>query len=247
MEQQISEALTSGMLAPSIGAALVIIVWLASKVRHGVPLRDQMKSAAASAWPALLPAGATTGIALMVGTPYLAAVGSGLTVLLALTNFRVPSPPSKPPPSVTTSLLVVALALGLALGTAVLTGCGAALPYIAVATQIAQWLVTALDQAQGIADVYFAQHPDVDKQTAFARIMHDARSAVTAWDEGHKAGADAHAGDLEASKAHVLAAYEEVYRFLEQLGALSATYGAAPGGGGEHELPTPAEVGARLQ
>lgn len=91
MEQQLADALTSGMAAPIIGAALVILAWLAGKLRHGMSLAEQVKAAAENAWPGLLAGISTAGVALVVGSHYTVAIASGVTVLLALTNFKLPA------------------------------------------------------------------------------------------------------------------------------------------------------------
>lgn len=245
--ESISNALTSGLLAPSIGGALVVAAWLASKIKYGNPIGAQLKASLLSAVPALIPAFAAAGVSLMAELPPVVAVANGLTVLLTLTNFRSPAPPSGGDKPKKASKLASSLLLGVAVMFCVLPGCSKLLPYIVKAGQLAQFVAGAVDKAERLIKTWFAAHPDAELEIKITEAIAKTRGALAALDEATLAAKAQSDGHTEAAKEHVVAAYTELYRLVEGTGALSGgALGASPGASGG-ELPTPADISAHLE
>lgn len=96
---ELAQALTSGALGPTIGAAVILVAWVIGKYRRGVGLMSQLQHFFDSALPVLPVALATGGGAMLAGLPARAALAAAVTVLLAGANVRRPAPPALPPES----------------------------------------------------------------------------------------------------------------------------------------------------
>lgn len=90
MEENIANAITSGMLGPATGGALVLVSWIAAKLKDGIPLKDQLRTALPTLRAAVAAAAGTTGLSLMGGMATMPAIATGLAVLLAMLNLRAP-------------------------------------------------------------------------------------------------------------------------------------------------------------
>ena len=86
----IAHALTSGALGPAIGAALVLLGWLLSRLRHGVPLAEQAQHALLVARPWVAPAVAAGGAVLLAGGTATAAAATAVGTLLTAAGFQAP-------------------------------------------------------------------------------------------------------------------------------------------------------------
>ena len=87
---QVASGLTSALLGPSLGAGLVLVAWLVSLIRDGIPLRAQLAHAAAQLKPVAIPSLGATGLALLGGEPWQLALSAGLSAGLVAAGFRVP-------------------------------------------------------------------------------------------------------------------------------------------------------------
>ena len=87
---QISTALTSTLIGPALGAALVILAWLVALLREGVPIRAQLEHARGQLRPVALPALGAVGIALLAGEPWRVAIATGVSAGLVAAGFRAP-------------------------------------------------------------------------------------------------------------------------------------------------------------
>jgi len=96
-EQQIADALTSGMLYPTVGACLVLLSWLAARIRHGVPLVDQLKHSGALLLAALPMALSAGGVALLAGMEPMKAASLAIAALMMSAGLSAPKPPQAPP------------------------------------------------------------------------------------------------------------------------------------------------------
>lgn len=90
--EELANHLTSGLLAPTVGAVLVLLAWLLAAYQEGVPLRDQALAALLDARKPLVAALSAGGGTLAATNDPGAALAVALTSLLALTNFRLPKP-----------------------------------------------------------------------------------------------------------------------------------------------------------
>lgn len=241
MEQQLADALTSGMAAPIIGAALVILAWLAGKLRHGMSLAEQVKAAAENAWPGLLAGISTAGVALVVGSHYTVAIASGVTVLLALTNFKLPAGPKKTAKAAakktSATLLVMAFCL-------TMTGCGTLLPYLVKGAQLTQWL-------GGLVDTVAAQvqrvDPDPTLKGELTQWLEDIRAAIVLYDDALMLAESAHDGRVDDARKALLDLWDHGQPLLERAGLLDGAGDLLGSPGGPAlDLPTRAELEARL-
>jgi hypothetical protein len=88
---QIANGLTSALLGPSLGAGLVLIAWLVSLIRDGVPIREQVAHALAQLKPVAIPSLGATGLALLAGEPWQIALSAGVSAGLVAAGFRAPA------------------------------------------------------------------------------------------------------------------------------------------------------------
>lgn len=138
-----------------------------------------------------------------------------------------------------------------------LSGCtpaqrAAAADVLAGVSQGASWLGAALDAADTGSELFFARHPNAEREADVAEALHRARLAHEAL-EGLIAAADSLDDPrLEHVRSRALAAYGALRALLASLGVLDAS---APDGGAESEfanpplpfaLPTQDEIAARL-
>ena len=93
MTEQVAHGLTSAALGPALGSVLVIIAWLLSSVRDGVPVREQLSHAAQQLRPVAIGGAAAGGVALLGGQPWPVALAIGLSAALTAAGFRVPPAP----------------------------------------------------------------------------------------------------------------------------------------------------------
>lgn len=77
----VATALTSGMVGPMVGGAIVLCSWLLARYRNGVPLLDQLKHARDLLLPKLPAALASGGGLLMIGAHWTSALSVALTAL----------------------------------------------------------------------------------------------------------------------------------------------------------------------
>lgn len=94
----------------------------------------------------------------------------------------------------------------------------AALPTVVSAVVDA---ITVLNQIEAWANVYFAAHPDKDKQKAVAQAIGKARSALNAANRTCRGTQELNQAQVDAAFADFKVAYQE----------LSALCGGLPGGG----------------
>lgn len=93
MTEQVAHGLTSAALGPALGSVLVIIAWLLSSVRDGVPVREQLSHAAQQLRPVAIGGAAAGGVALLGGQPWPVALAIGLSAALTAAGFRLPPAP----------------------------------------------------------------------------------------------------------------------------------------------------------
>ena len=93
MTEQVAHGLTSAALGPALGSVLVIIAWLLSSVRDGVPVREQLSHAAQQLRPVAIGGAAAGGVALLGGQPWPVALAIGLSAALTAAGFRIPPAP----------------------------------------------------------------------------------------------------------------------------------------------------------
>lgn len=86
--EELSQALTSGLLYPTVGGALVLLSWLWGYYRDGVPLRQQAVDAWETTRGPLVTALGVGASAAVAGEGWITSVALGLTSLLTLVNFR---------------------------------------------------------------------------------------------------------------------------------------------------------------
>lgn len=89
---QLSSALTSATLGPALGAGLVIVAWLVSSIRDGVPVGEQLRHAATLLRPVLVGGCGAAGLALVAGEPWQLAAAVGISAALTAAGFRAPKP-----------------------------------------------------------------------------------------------------------------------------------------------------------
>lgn len=91
-EHTIAEALTSGMLYPTVGAILVLLSWLVARIRHGVPVLEQLKHAGLALFGALPMALSAGGAALLAGLDWRKALALTLTSMMMAAGLTAPKP-----------------------------------------------------------------------------------------------------------------------------------------------------------
>ncbi len=97
-----------------------------------------------------------------------------------------------------------------------LSSCASMLPAV---TQGLQWVSAIVDAAETGSDIYFARHPSQNDEARVREALHLARLAVMA-------------GNAKDANA----AYESLYKLLDELGVMRAK---PPMGGAETESPEP--------
>lgn len=105
MQDQIAQALFSGMLVPAVGAAAILIAWLTDKLKDDVPLGEQLRAmlptlkrgfvAAAVSFGGVLLGAEQSGVE--GAALWLTASSAGLGAFLSVANFTAPRVP-KPAP-----------------------------------------------------------------------------------------------------------------------------------------------------
>ena len=93
----VADALTSGIVGPAIGAAMVLVAWIVARIKHGIPVLEQLKSALDGMVPFLPPSLLAGGGALMAGGTWKVAGAVTLGALLTASNLAK-APPAPPAP-----------------------------------------------------------------------------------------------------------------------------------------------------
>ena len=118
------------------------------------------------------------------------------------------------------------------LAAALTMGCGAILPYVVAAGQLAQWIATVLDQVEVAKDQAFEARPSPDLEIKVDQAISRTRAALAAFNEATLAAESAHDGRVEETREHMLACWDELLPLLESSGLLDGSgelLGAAPG------------------